>query len=216
MDANPQLANMLGYTPGELIGLNASDFVAPESRNLVKANEQAEFEGPYEHMAIKKDGTIFPVEIRARTIPYKGHQARVAIIRDMTERKRAEDALRESEAQFRHLWEATIEGIVIHDQGIILEVNEAAGQLFGYTHEQAVGKNLLDFAPAETRDRLREHFISDLPGPFETYYLRPDGRRLIIEIFRATDFLSWQTCPDGSHSRYHRPQTYRRKPFPAD
>ena len=74
VDANPQLENLLGYGSGELIGLNASDFVAPESRDLVMANEQAEFDGPYEHMAMKKDGTIFPVEIRAKSIPYKGRQ----------------------------------------------------------------------------------------------------------------------------------------------
>ncbi len=188
VDANPQLVNLFGYNPGELIGLNASDFVAPESRDLVMANEQAEFDGPYEHMAIKKDGTIFPVEIRAKTIPYKGRQTRVAIIRDMTEHKRAENALRESEAQFRHLWEATIEGIVIHEQGTILEVNEAAGLLFGYARDQAIGKSLLDFAPPETRDRLRNHFMSDSPGPFEVYYIRPDGKRLILEIYARQIF----------------------------
>ena len=93
VDANPQLAAMLGYGPGELIGKNSMDMVAPESRDLVIANMQAGIDGPYEHLAVKKDGTIFPVEIRARSISYGGHQARVAIIRDITERKRAEEAL---------------------------------------------------------------------------------------------------------------------------
>jgi PAS domain S-box-containing protein len=183
VDANPQLAGMLGYEPEELIGLNASDFVAPESRDLVMANELAEVEGPYEHLAIKKDGTIFPVEIRARTISYKGRETRVAIIRDITERKEVENALRESEAQFRHLWGATIEGIVIHDQGTILEANDPACLLFGFPHDQAIGKNVLEFAPAETRDRLREHFLSESSEPFETFYTLPGDRKLILELF---------------------------------
>ena len=183
VDANPQLAAMLGYETRELIGMQANDLVAPESRDLVIANEQAEFEGPYEHMAIKKDGTIFPVEIRAKTIPFKGEQARVAIVRDITEHKRVENALRESEAQFRHLWEITVEGIIIHDQGTILEVNEAAYQLFGLTREQVIGKYLLDFAPVETHERIRTSFLTGSQEYFETYYTRPDGKNIILEIY---------------------------------
>jgi signal transduction histidine kinase len=83
--------------------LNAMDFVAPESREQVMANEETGFTGSYEHMAIRKDGTIFPVEIRARTIPYKGRQARVAIIRDMTERKRGEEYLARQVERLRAL-----------------------------------------------------------------------------------------------------------------
>ncbi len=67
------------------------------------ANEKAEFEGPYEHLAMKKDGTIFPVEIRARTIPYKGRQTRVAIIRDITARKQSEDDLARQVERLRAL-----------------------------------------------------------------------------------------------------------------
>ena len=103
VDANPQLATMLGYEPGELIGLNAMDFVAPESRAVVLANETAGVEGPYEHLAKKKDGSIFPVEIRARTISYQGRQTRAAVIRDITERKRAEEDLARQVERLRAL-----------------------------------------------------------------------------------------------------------------
>ncbi len=103
VDANPQLASMLGYKPGELIGLNANNFVAPESRNLVNANEEANFEGPYEHLAVRKDGSTFPVEIRARTIPYKGRLARVAIIHDISDRKQFEKSLSQQIERLRAL-----------------------------------------------------------------------------------------------------------------
>ena len=131
VDANPQLAHLLGYGPGELIGVNAMDFVAPESRDLVVANERAEVEGPYEHLAIKKDGTVFPVEIRARTIPYKGHQTRVAIIRDITQRKLAEEDLARQVERLRALH--TIDQAVISsmDLNMVLEllVQEVVKQL---------------------------------------------------------------------------------------
>ena len=103
VDANPQLAAMLGYGLDELLGLNSMDMVAPDSRPLVMANMQAGIDGPYEHLAIKKDGTIFPVEIHARTIPYKGRQARVAIVRDITERKQTEENLSRQVERLRAL-----------------------------------------------------------------------------------------------------------------
>ncbi len=94
VDANPQIVSMLGYDPDEMIGLRPINFVAPESRDLVNANIRAGIEGPYEHLAMKKDGSVFPVEICARSIHYEGHQARVTIIRDITERKQAEAEVR--------------------------------------------------------------------------------------------------------------------------
>ncbi len=73
------------------------------------------YEGPYEARGLRKDGTTFPMELCGKTAFYKGHQVRVGVMRDISERKRAEEALRESEERFRRLSEATLEGIVIHD-----------------------------------------------------------------------------------------------------
>jgi PAS domain S-box-containing protein len=93
VDANTQLAKMLGYDPAELIGMKVVEFVAPESREQVMENIKTGFEGTYEHQAIRKDKSTFPVEIRARMFPYQDRQARVTIIRDITERKQAEQRL---------------------------------------------------------------------------------------------------------------------------
>jgi len=131
VDANPQLAAIMGYEPGELISLNASDFVAPESGDLVAAYERAEFEGPYEHLAIRKDGSTFPVEIRARTIPYQGHPVRVAIIRDITERKRAEEDLARQVERLRalHTIDQAVTSSMDLDKILTLLVREVVEQL---------------------------------------------------------------------------------------
>ncbi len=65
LDVNDQFAKMVRYEENELVGKNISDFVAPESLDLVMANMKKMVEGPYEHLAKRKDGSVFPVEVRA-------------------------------------------------------------------------------------------------------------------------------------------------------
>ena len=105
------------------------------------------------------------------------------ISRDITEKKLAEMALRASESRFRELWHSTVEGIAIHEGGIILEVNDAACRMFGYTVEQVVGKSMLEFAPPEIRDMLRSRFASPVDGQFEIPAVRSDGKKLLLDVY---------------------------------
>jgi two-component system, cell cycle sensor histidine kinase and response regulator CckA len=105
IDANDQLAKMLGYEPGELIGTQVLRMVAPESRDLVIGHMRAGHEAPYEHLALRKDGSVFPVEVRARALPYKGRIVRVAAVRDIAERRQTEAALRRYAARMESLHE---------------------------------------------------------------------------------------------------------------
>jgi PAS domain S-box-containing protein len=90
LDVNSRLAEMLGYEVVDLIGMNVIDLVSPEARELVMNRILSGALDPVEHIALRKDGSGFPVETRGRTMPYKGKPVRVAAIRDITERKRAE------------------------------------------------------------------------------------------------------------------------------
>ncbi|MEP6894260.1 MAG: PAS domain S-box protein [Chloroflexota bacterium] len=90
IDINEQMLQMFGYTRSEIVGINIKKLLAPESIELVKRHRNLGLETAYEHLSIKKDGTIFPVEVRPRTIPYKGSLIRVTAIRDITERKKTE------------------------------------------------------------------------------------------------------------------------------
>jgi PAS domain S-box-containing protein len=90
IEVNHRLASMLGYGPAEMIGKQAQDFVAPEARDFVMENMMSDNEGPYEHLALKKNGTTFPVEIHAKLIPFDGQIVRVTAIRDISNRKQAE------------------------------------------------------------------------------------------------------------------------------
>ena len=103
LDVNEQLSRIFGYTHAELIGMPVLQCVAPESRELVMGRIQAADETPYEHLALRKDGSVFPVEVYGRRIPYNGRTVRVTAIRDITERKRVEESLRHAAEEVRLL-----------------------------------------------------------------------------------------------------------------
>jgi PAS domain S-box-containing protein len=103
IDINARMANMLGYERDELLGRNVMELVAPESREYVEGMMREEFPDSYEHQALRKDGSVITVEVRGKQSVYKGKNVRITAIRDITERKKHENALIESEARFREL-----------------------------------------------------------------------------------------------------------------
>lgn len=124
IEANPQLAQMLGYELSEIIGMNTLDFIAPESRALVQQHRLSGYEGPYEHIALRKDGSTFPVEIRAKILPYQGRTVRVTAIRDISQRKQAEEEIRRRNRELDLLNRiiAASAATPSQDQEVILEV----------------------------------------------------------------------------------------------
>lgn len=94
IDANPQWAQMLGYELSEVIGKNPLDFVAPESRDLVQRNSLAGYEDAYEFLALRKDGSTFPVEAHVKALSCIKGKVRVVALRDITRRKQIEEEVR--------------------------------------------------------------------------------------------------------------------------
>jgi PAS domain S-box-containing protein len=90
LDANDQLAAMYGKKPEDLIGQDVSELVAPESLDLVQSKMRERNDRAYEHVAIRADGSRFPVEVRGRHATIQGLPVRVTAIRDVSQRKKAE------------------------------------------------------------------------------------------------------------------------------
>jgi len=90
LDVNELYGEMLGYTRNELLNKPVLSLVAPQFQQRVKHYLETDYDEPYESVMLKKDGSLFPIEVRARTVPYDGRLVRVAAIRDISERKMME------------------------------------------------------------------------------------------------------------------------------
>jgi len=119
IDSNTRIAEMLGYEPGELIGRKVTDFVVPDSRDMVTRITEEGYLGVYESQAIKKDGSVIDVEARGSETIYKGRPVRIAAIRDITDRKRSEEKIRAALAEkeillkeIRHRVKTSLQGVL--------------------------------------------------------------------------------------------------------
>jgi diguanylate cyclase (GGDEF)-like protein/PAS domain S-box-containing protein len=109
LDANQNYARMFGYTSDELIGMDVLDLVAPESRDLMRKHIREGYEKPYELVGYRKDGTTFPMEVAGKAVPYYGRIVRVSTASDLTDRKRAEEELRQRARQLTAIHETSLD-----------------------------------------------------------------------------------------------------------
>ncbi len=183
IDVNLTLARMLGYTRAELVGVAVPGPFVPEGEAEKVKNHIAQgFQGPYETVFIRRDGSSFPVEIQARNLVLNGVPVRVVGARDITAWKEAQTLLRESEERFRALVESTYDGVIVSRMGMILEANEAWASMFGYTPEEAIGLLPTDVCPQESADLIYRHIQEGYAGAYEITGVRKDGSRFPLEI----------------------------------
>ncbi|MGB2868050.1 MAG: PAS domain S-box protein [Bacteroidota bacterium] len=97
--------------------------------------------------------------------------------------RKTERALRESEERYRRLSESTMEGIVIHENGMILDANPAFATLVGYELADVIGKEAAAFAAPESRDVVRKHILEGYDKPYEVLGQRKDGSTFPVELF---------------------------------
>ena len=171
---NRRLSEMFGYqSETEMVGRTFTDFLSPEYRNIMLERGLAREIGSdvpdrYDFKGIRKDGTEFDAELSVSRIEYQGRVARQGVVRDITARKRAEDALKVSEERFRTLVSNVPIGLsMIAEDGTYEYVNPKFIEMFGYTLKDVpTGKKWFEKAypdPAYRREALGQ-WVEDLTG----------------------------------------------------
>jgi PAS domain S-box-containing protein len=179
LDANPAFEKMYRYQPSELVGMPILHLTAKESRELALEKFRSASQETYEAVALRKDGTTFRAEVIAKQRMYKGRRVRVVAVRDITERKRAEETLRESEERYRDLVE-DINDIVfsVDAEGRITYMSPVVTEVGGYSPSEMVGRPFADFLHpedvAQSAEGLRKS-LSGGHGPHELRFLSKSG-----------------------------------------
>ena len=191
---NKGFAEMSGYNDEEITGMKApDDFYSEDDLNKAKETIDkifAEGHGSVELTLITKQGGHIPFEYVATIVETEDRENLfLSIGRDITERKKAEEAVRESEEKLRFYLDNSPDGIYINDmKANFLYGNRAAERLVGYPREELLGKSFLELGilPEEywfkAAQLLERNFVGEPTGPDEFELIRKDGARVFVEI----------------------------------
>jgi PAS domain S-box-containing protein len=198
--ANRYGLETFGYSQEDIEkGLNFINLFTPEDRQRAIQNAlmklQGEMLGDYEYTLMKRDGNPFPVLIYSSRILGRDNQpiGLRGVVIDNAERKKAEEALRESEQKYRELVEKLHEGVLVADENrIITFVNPRFAEMLGYTEEELIGQHTSAIVPVEDRNKVNEEFSKRAKGISTTYEsnLLAKHGRVIPVIISGTGLLS--------------------------
>jgi PAS domain S-box-containing protein len=180
---NPAGERLFGYTAGELMGQSISIVMPQPYRGehhdyLARYRETGEkriIGTVREAAGLRKDGTIFPAELTVSEVVLGDRRLFAGIVRDISRRRQAEEALRESEARLKAIVETAADPIVtIDDRGRIESFNPAAARVFGYAADEVIGRNVSMLMP--------EPYRSEHDGYIAHY--RETGEQRIVGVGR--------------------------------
>lgn len=211
LDANRATLDTYGYTREEITRLNLFDLRSINSPDTVRRELEQPSMGSYlvEMNHVKKDGTLFPVEVSSQSTYIGGRKVFLSVIRDISERKQAEQALKGSESKFRQLFHNASEGILLTELSCngqnsrILEINEALCERLGAPREKLMAMDYLNLVDQESREKIhvlapilaeKHHMTYDLviiaqtgakiPMEVSSHAFELDGKTVVMSIVR--------------------------------
>lgn len=193
LDANDRAEELYGYSRAELLALSFIDLrqACPSQVALAHAQLQTvKRDGSlvYEAIHVDRRGSQIPVETSSRQVTYGNRRYIQSIVRDISERRRTEEKLRQSEAQYRRLFRASpyVMWVFEIESLRFLAVNDAAIEHYGYTEPEFLKMTIADIRPQGDRARLVAHLnapgINDLRHSGIWQHRKKDGTLIDVEI----------------------------------
>lgn len=181
-------------SPEDLIGRRLLEFIHPVSRELAKSRIATTLATqllvpPIEEKLVRVDGTSFDAIVQSNRIVYRGEESVLVVAHDITERKRAEQAMKESEERYRRVFELSPNAICLYDkEGTIVYANGKAVSLFAAEALPAlVGRNKFELVHPNDRSEVEDRFVRMLKEElsqmtYESHYLTLRGSVFIAEV----------------------------------
>ena len=186
---SPSVIRSLGYLVDTFVGKNIFEIVHPEDQGWTSDLYAKVLQAPGSREAgtfrlRHADGSWRWIEaLVTNMLNNPSVQAIVVNYRDITERKQAEEALRSSDERYRGIFDGVRDAIFVEDlEGRILDVNQRACELYGYSHAEFITKNVSDIVPSVEQIILFKDENEFLGHSYETINVRADGRRFPVEV----------------------------------
>lgn len=203
VEANAAMARLLGYSNYEMHGLELVDITTSSRETVLENMQRIRSENIHElgeRVYRRKDGALVDVEVRASLVSYLQKTLLCVMVRDITERKRIQRELTESESRFRLLYEHA--PVMMHSADecdVIRNVNQKWLSVMGYSRDEVIGRPVLDFFAVSDAARARDEVFPQcwergFANDVECQLVRRDGG--LIDVM-----LSSTVVPDPVHSR---------------
>jgi len=182
-------------SPEQLLGHSMLEFIHHDQREIVRERMRVQYTEMRTIPGMKKtilrlDGTLVDVDVKSAPFSFEGRPAIQTVVRDISERQRAERELREAQDRYRRLVELSPEPIFVHADFKIVYVNHAFVTLMGAScADELLGKYALDYVLPEYHEQVRERVRlieqDQIPPVIEQVYVRHDGTTVEMEVSAA-------------------------------
>jgi PAS domain S-box-containing protein len=184
--ANQALANMLEYSTQEILNISVKDLYvsSKERKSQIKLLTKTSGTSCQEINLKTKNGNTIIARDTMTTVKDAGGNVIYfdGILEDISEKKKAEEALIESQIRYKILTDLTIEGIIIHDNGIIIDTNPSIQKMTGYEAKYLKGKSVFEFIHPDSRELTKKNIENHFSGTYEIRLIKKDKSTIIAEV----------------------------------
>jgi len=178
---------LMAAPPKEMLGKTVFDILSADAAKICmeainEANENKISEGKQFSIHLGDVEKWFELSVALKENIYPDGPHFIVLSRDITNRKKIEKDIQDSESRFKALHDAASGGIAIHEKGLILECNSRLSELFGYFYEELIGMNGLLLISNKTRDVVMNHILNAYEEPYDAIGCKKDGTEFPMRI----------------------------------